>query len=1314
MTSREALLKSIASRSGRHGISTAAQCLKAFDACLDGGFCPRYAKGISGEQWQALIKEAENKLVYSAPGMNIKGAFESNSPQYAMEFNCVISSRRKDRDGDILLPDGASLDPNAPLLWQHNSLLPIGLVLGKIGQSTQKISGRCAIAKFEHDSELAELARDAATLIQCNGLRISHGFEPKDYSPMDDDEGRWLIKSYEILEVSVVSIPSNVDAIIESFSRGKLHSPIAKDWAKSFRKPQGIGVEFNGTRISDRVTPEVKLLFANGGLTVDELRKEMGMEPLPNSKGQVLVQGMPKHNCTCHQKDATAHQHESVRREGESVDDCVSRKIQILEHEGGRSHEQNIAIAEAMCRGKSKDEAIEKVMGKGDPIRWNKSLSKRFDVANEPVKPSSMGYEWAAKYLEVPVKNIFDTSCFVPSARMGSWLTAFRSVTADFNVVDIRNIQGNYESPPIYETIQLKSNLSDSFLVEGTQFFVVQGKSPLIVSIEPRWGGVQLRAFCRYAERQMVTDMFSKTWQIAKENNFLKGEAFALSGEFIPRDNINWSDVFLIEKNQKPLTRMVNNLNAKGRNCPNRGIIMMGPPGTGKTLSGRVIKNLANSTFIWISARDFHRSGAFGGFEYAFELAKELAPCVLFFEDIDNWIGRDTVDLMKTEMDGLTKSSGVITILTTNFPENLPEALVDRPGRFHEILKIDLPNDQVRKQMISKWVQGVGLEQIQKAVDRTKGYSGAHIYELAQFAKAITETDELPISEALTKALDKIDEQRDMISRNLLQGSRYQPRKDILMSTSKALNEPESSAPSSTVDPSFPYTNTTRVYEDNEGNRGQGPQQGDHDWATRHMSSQIVDELVAGLDTPEFDVDNDPYDAIFSIAQGANTGAQQNPAPDTALADNAGPKDQPGVPTPTMGVQYPMPMPTVQQVSTSPGPQGGAASVPAIPAAPPVPPFRSAAPTVKEQNVNDRQDVSSHSVDLPAEHRPSSGDVGTDVNVDVPHLKAVAATIQHSGKEGNSYLHEETGHVHHVAHPDDLHPDNAHMYHGHDEIHKLYKSVRGVKSVKVAIQQHPKKGMGYKMMYCGSGSPAGADMPMGDGTEHVSHSPQIKNLMELKELLTHAISKEADANLKRVLAVGFLRVLTAMKFSSLSPNQNGTYDNSVVPQENVLNQPSMNRFQGGRGLPEENVLNQESMNQFNGGRGLPEENVLNQESMQGFGVHAPQMNTPAANPPPGKAAEAVLQAEYVNGLGGPRENVLANPTPPNRRTDPGTMSNESVDGPNIPGSVAFRNNVLNEDEVMNWLEEVPKNHDEEFDKEFATVQVDDEFEKAFS
>jgi hypothetical protein len=35
--------------------------------------------------------------------------------------------------------------------------------------------------------------------------------------------------------------------------------------------------------------------------------------------------------------------------------------------------------------------------------------------------------------------------------------------------------------------------------------------------------------------------------------------------------------------------------------------------------------------------------------------------------------------------------SSELTILTTNFSEQLPDALIDRPGRFHDVPNFDLP-----------------------------------------------------------------------------------------------------------------------------------------------------------------------------------------------------------------------------------------------------------------------------------------------------------------------------------------------------------------------------------------------------------------------------------------------------------------------------------------------------------------------------------------------------------------------------------------------------------------------------------------------
>ena len=178
-----------------------------------------------------------------------------------------------------------------------------------------------------------------------------------------------------------------------------------------------------------------------------------------------------------------------------------------------------------------------------------------------------------------------------------------------------------------------------------------------------------------------------------------------------------------------------------------------------------MIRNEAAATFIWVSARDFYRSGAFGSFTYAFDLARELAPSVLFFEDVDTWIDSYTVDLLKTEMDGIGRSAGVWTVLTTNFPEQLPEALIDRPGRFHDCLKFDLPDESARGHMVRRWLPEVdsAAPTFALAVRATDGYSGAYVYELCHFAKTLKEQEAKSIDDAVALAVDKIKAQKELI-----------------------------------------------------------------------------------------------------------------------------------------------------------------------------------------------------------------------------------------------------------------------------------------------------------------------------------------------------------------------------------------------------------------------------------------------------------------------------------------------------------------------------------------------------------------------
>ena len=436
-----------------------------------------------------------------------------------------------------------------------------------------------------------------------------------------------------------------------------------------------------------------------------------------------------------------------------------------------------------------------------DPVRWNKDFPHEFDVAATPSRPSNVIWDWVSRHVGVEVKKLYQNSTCIPSARLGSFLTGLKHVLAPHSVDDVRNVNGDgTERPPDYRVIPLNSKSKADFLIDGMAFYRgALGK--FVVEYRPDWSGECVTVYCALDRRQIATDVIEKSWEWARENNFLKGEAFTLGGEFLERTVENWNEVFLEDQNKAPLLRTISLFNTKQKAFPNRGMIFSGPPGTGKTLSSRIIKNQAKGTFIWVSSRDFHMAGSFGGFSYAFDMAKELAPAILCFEDVDNWLHDRTVDLIKTEMDGISRGSGILTILTTNFPERIPEALIDRPGRFHDVLHFALPTEKARRDMLAKWMPEVAQADRDFAVRGTDGYSGAHVYELAQFAKSLREHDGMDAPTALREALRKVEEQRELITAVQLQGSHYRPRKEQRRIMTKALNESGGATGGYTVKP---------------------------------------------------------------------------------------------------------------------------------------------------------------------------------------------------------------------------------------------------------------------------------------------------------------------------------------------------------------------------------------------------------------------------------------------------------------------------------------------------------------------------------
>jgi hypothetical protein len=235
------------------GIGLASHYAAGLAPCLADGACQvDFFRIASPKEWAEMIDKAAKQLVYSdadlvlTDGVRVAGAgpvmqtgakkLASPRPGACMSFECVVTTTKEDRDKDVLETEGADLDPRAPLLWQHIPMLPIGTVDAETDRSSKRMKAAASIIDNAQGN-------DAAQLVEFGALRISHGFiplefEPRDKKPKKDDDGGmdpfpgWHVKKFKILEVSLVSIPSNEDAVITALSRAKLAHPLIKAWAQ--------------------------------------------------------------------------------------------------------------------------------------------------------------------------------------------------------------------------------------------------------------------------------------------------------------------------------------------------------------------------------------------------------------------------------------------------------------------------------------------------------------------------------------------------------------------------------------------------------------------------------------------------------------------------------------------------------------------------------------------------------------------------------------------------------------------------------------------------------------------------------------------------------------------------------------------------------------------------------------------------------------------------------------------------------------------------------------------------------------------------
>ena len=178
-------------------------------------------------------------------------------------------------------------------------------------------------------------------------------------------------------------------------------------------------------------------------------------------------------------------------------------------------------------------------------------------------------------------------------------------------------------------------------------------------------------------------------------------------------------------------------------------ILMYGPPGCGKTYLARATAGEINANFISVGINDvldMWIGNSERNLHALFEQARQHAPCVLFFDEVDalgasradmrQHAGRQLINQFLSEMDGVkTSNEGVLVLGATNAPWHLDSAF-RRPGRFDRVLFVPPPDAAARAAILHLQCRGKPLEQIDYEAlgKRTDHFSGADLKAVVDVA----------------------------------------------------------------------------------------------------------------------------------------------------------------------------------------------------------------------------------------------------------------------------------------------------------------------------------------------------------------------------------------------------------------------------------------------------------------------------------------------------------------------------------------------------------------------------------------------------
>jgi len=300
--------------------------------------------------------------------------------------------------------------------------------------------------------------------------------------------------------------------------------------------------------------------------------------------------------------------------------------------------------------------------------------------------------------------------------------------------------------------------------------------------------GADLEALCREAAmsclRRIMTDLDFSQASIPYEQlsrlevgaddflSALKGvEPSAIREVFVEVPDVGWNDVGGLSGVKQRLRKAVEwplqhaaIYRQAGVNPP-KGILLAGPPGCGKTMLAKAVAHESQVNFISVKGPALlskYVGESERGVREVFRTARQAAPCILFFDEVDALLpsrGGDASDShvadrvlsqFLVEMDGVEELKGVVVLGATNRRDMLDPAVL-RPGRFDELVEIGRPGPGDREAIFAVHLAGKPLASCISPAGlaaESEEFSGAEIASVCNLAalsgvsRAVAQADE--------------------------------------------------------------------------------------------------------------------------------------------------------------------------------------------------------------------------------------------------------------------------------------------------------------------------------------------------------------------------------------------------------------------------------------------------------------------------------------------------------------------------------------------------------------------------------------------